>query len=86
MRVESWEVAVTLAATAFGSGGFVALFRTPSRNRLDDANSAVALAGAYAKLIDQLEHRIKMLEVENTELRSRVLDLEERMNGRKGSA
>lgn len=82
MNPELWQ-----AAAAFVAGsGLASLFRVRSLNRRDDANSAVALAGAYAKLIDQLEHRIKMLETENLELRSRILHLEEAFNGRKNSA
>lgn len=83
MRLEAWQGLLALLAAGLGGGGIAGLFRVRSLNRKDDANSAVLLAGAYAKLIDQLEHRIKSLELENSELRVRVLHLEERLDGRR---
>lgn len=47
-------------------------------------NSAVALATAYGKLIDQLEQRIKNLEDENSAQRKLITELRDRITGMEG--
>lgn len=76
MKLEFWQAAVAVVVAVFGGGGAAALLRVGSRNQLDHANSAVVLATAYGKLIDQLETRIDALEGENKLLRDRVASLE----------
>lgn len=66
-----------IALSAMFGGGLVSLFRVSARNRLDNANSAVALTNAYGKLIDQLEKRSSLLEKRISYLEDRITVLEQ---------
>lgn len=81
MRIETWQAFLALVVAVLGGGGLASIFRVKALNERDYSNSAVALAEAYGRLIDQLEHRIKSLELENKELRVRIVHLEERLDG-----
>lgn len=82
MTVQTWQAGLGLLIALLGGGGLAALFRVGARNQLDRSNSAVALAEAYGKLIDQLEARIVTLEKrvaslerENAKLKSGIRTL-----------
>lgn len=81
MKPELWQAAIAFIV----GGGFASIFRVRARNQLDNANSAVALASAYGKLIDQLEKRISLLETRIELLEKENADLRGFDHGRTAS-
>lgn len=72
--------AALLGAGAGGAGGVWGIPRVRSQNRHQDAESAKALAQAYALFTDDLREELKSVRHENALLRDRISKLEAQLS------
>ena len=76
----STETLLAVAASATGGGGLWHVLRFRASNRLADAESAKALATAYAALVDDLRRDNVSLREEVVQLRERIAVLEAKLD------